>query len=515
MGVTNHHILYEKRKRQWTVIRDCIEGEDAIKGKGEIYLPRAKGYDLRRYEAYKLRAEWVNYTRRVLTGLHGLVFRKSPTLTCPDKLKYISDNCDRKGTSLYRFASETFKDSLPVTHGGLLVDMPCAESVTTVLDAENKKISPYIKYYRAENIINWKFDIVNGVEQLCMVVLEEEYEAEDQIDEFSHDIKLQYRVLDIFEGKYRQRVFRSEGKKSDNYTSVEIPITINGQHLDYIPFFPLFETEPGTPFMLDLARANISHYRKSADYENGVHLTTIPTAYVTGHEQTTYEDDSKEEIGLGEDVFLFIPEADAKVGTLCFAGEGLSHSEKALETSASNMAILGSRLVVTEKGTSESADSAKIHRAGENASLADLANMVADAFTKALRTIGKWIGVEGEIKFELCTDYDTLAFDANALNSIANLSRENKMPLPYVFDILKNGEYTPVTATLEEYAALLDMEANGYSPSEIVEQYRAIKEGKKIAIRKKTKTNDNPPLNDDNQEKNGEDTDEKPVENEE
>lgn len=504
MGVSNCHELYNKRKRQWEVIRDCIEGEDAIKGKGEVYLPRAKGYDRRRYESFKLRAEWVNFTRRVLTGLHGLVFRKRPTFTCPEKLKFIIDNCDRKGTSLYRFASDTFKDSLPVTHGGLLVDMP-KSTVTSELEAEQQKIYPYIKYYSAETIINWKTDIIDGVEQLSLLVLQEEYEDEDQADEFAHDKKIQYRVLDISNGVYRQRLFRPL-EKQDKYDIQEIPINIRGESQTTIPFFFLFEQEPGVPFMLDLARANISHYRKSADYENGVHLTTIPTAYVTGHEQGVYEDNTKEEVGLGEDVFLFIPEADAKVGTLCFAGEGLSHSEKALEVSASNMAILGSRLVVAEKGTSESADSAKIHRAGENASLADLANMVADAFTKALKTVAKWKNIEGEINFELCTDYDTLAFDANALNSIANLSRENKMPLPYVFDILKNGEYTPVSATLEEYATLLDMEANGYSPSEIVAQYNAIRQGKTVKIEKKKNTQPQVPEND-------EKTDDKPPEN--
>ena len=76
------------------------------------------------------------------------------------------------------------------------------------------------------------------------------------------------------------------------------------------------------------------------------------------------------------------------------------------------------------------------------------------------------------------------------------------MPLPYVFDILKNGEYTPVSATLEEYATLLDMEANGYSPSEIVAQYNAIRQGKTIKIKKRAKTKQNKPENDEKPEEN-------------
>lgn len=485
MGVDTEHELYIKRKRQWEVIRDCIDGEDTIKAKGELYLPRAKGYDRKRYEAFKLRAEWVNFTRRVLTGLHGLVFRKKPTVICPRELDEIINNIDRRGTSLYRFASQTFKDSLPVSFGGLLVDMPQAGDVKTKLEAEQKGIRPYIRYYAAENIINWKFDVINGVEQISLIVLKEEYEA-DNDDEFAHDKKTQYRVLDVQDGVYRQRLFKPSDKKG-KFDIITIPVSIGETPISELPFFPLFDKEPCVPFMLDLARANISHYRKSADYENGVHLTTIPTAYVTGHEQTVFDDNTKEEVGLGEDVFLFIPEADAKVGTLCFAGEGLTHAEKGLEMSASNMAVLGSRLVVTEKGTSESADSAKIHRAGENASLADFADLASDAFTKALQTVAKWMGIDGLVSVEFCKDYDTLAFDANALNSIANLSEAHKMPTPYVFNILKEGEYIPGSATLEEYCLLLDMEDRGYSPSEIVEMYNQIKQGKKITLKEKVK----------------------------
>lgn len=500
-GVATEHKEYSRRKRQWTLIRDCLEGEDAIKMKGEVYLPKPRGYSKERYEAFKVRAEWDNYSRRVLTGLQGLVFRKKPTITYPDKLKPIIDNIDRRGTSLFRFASSTFKDSLPVTFGGLLVDMP-PSTATTELEAEKDGIVPYFRYYSAESIINWKTINVNGVEKLGMIVLKETYEDEVIGNEFAHEEKIQYRVLDIMEGYYRVRVFKVDDRKPNEPEVKTIPVTIKGKQETEIPFFFFFENTPVTPYFLDLAKANISHYRKTADYNNGVHLTTIPTGWITGHEKTTFEDGSEEEVGLGEDEFLFIAEPDAKVGTLCYAGEGLTHAEKSIDVSMSNMAVLGSRLVVTEKGTSESADSAKIHRAGENASLADLANIFSDAITNALKTIARWQGIEGVVNFRLCTDYDTLSFDPNAINSIANLSREGKYPLPYIYATLNNGEYTPEGSTLEEYAILLDMERAGYTPFEIVQAFNQIRETGKFpkVIQKKNPVmiNQDDPKNDEN-----------------
>jgi len=508
-GVETIHKLYNKRKKQWQLIRDCIEGEDAIKEKGEVYLPKTKGMSDHRYRAFKLRAEWVNFTRRTLTGLHGLVFRKKPVINYPKELEDLINNCDRKGNNLYKFSSNVFKDSLPVTFGGLLVDMPRVNGNITRKEAEERKINPYFKYYSAENVINWKTEVKDGVERICLIVLTETYESTSD-DEFAHNEKVQYRVLSLKNDVYSQRVYRpAEGENGEDAVE-NIPIEIDGKTIDYIPFYFLYEQEPVTPFMLDLAKANISHYRKSADYENGVHLTTIPTGYVTGHKQEIITDDKtgeekgREVVKLGEDEFLFFEEPDAKVGTLCYAGEGLTHSEKALETSMSNMAVLGTRLIVTEKGTSESADSAKIHRAGENASLADMANCVADAFTQALQTAAEWMGLDEAVSVEFCTDYDTLAFDANALNAVANLKEAGSLPLPYVFEILKNGEYTSAAATFKEYATLLDMEARGYSPSEIAEQYEAIRQGKVIQLEDKRPKENTPATNivDDNADDN-------------
>ena len=135
------------------------------------------------------------------------------------------------------------------------------------------------------------------------------------------------------------------------------------------------------------------------------------------------------------------------------------------------MAVLGTRLIVPEKGTSESADSAKIHRAGENAILATFAKNISDKISAALNIMNKWCGFNGEIKFSLCTDYDTLAFDPNALNSLANLADKDRLPMPYIYFNLRNGEYAPSDSDYEEYATLLAMEKAGASPLEVFDYY--------------------------------------------
>lgn len=261
-----------------------------------------------------------------------------------------------------------------------------------------------------------------------------------------------------------------------------IPVTINGESLNELPFIMMPTEKPEKPMFYDLATCNIGHYMKSADYENGVHLTTIPTGYVTGHRQQEYDDGTKEVIRLGWDSFLMFEEADAKVGNLSFSGVGLVHSEESIKQSLADMAILGSRLLASEKGVSESADSAKIHRAGENASLATFAKNVSECISKLLTKMAKWMEIEGIVEVSLCTDYDTLSFDPNALNAIANLAEAKKFPAPYVFWNLKNGEYVPGDSTYQEYAMLLALEESGATPLELMQMWEKMQNGEDITI---------------------------------
>ena len=481
MPVSSLHPLYVKRARQWEIVRDCIEGDYAIKSKGELYLPRLSGSTDEQYESYKKRAQWNNYTSRNLSGLHGLIFRRNPVITYPAQFKEILENIDRKGTNLYQFLSNTIFDTMQTSFGGYLIDLPKADGITTISEAEKAGIRPYLRYYPAESIINWGYSTINGVEQLSFVVLKEIVEDE-QSDEFNPKLVPQFRVLDARSGIYRQRIFRqmptlNPETKDIVYGEIEsIDVVVNGNYLTELPFVLLPSDTPEKPMFYDLAMCNIGHYQKSADYENGVHLTTIPTGWITGHDNRN-EDGEEEVIRLGWDRFIILPNENAKVGNLSFSGVGLVHSEKAIEQALSDMAVLGSRLLATEKGVSESSDSARIHRAGENATLATFAKNISEKVTKVLNIMAKWLDIEGKIEVQLCTDYDTLAFDPNALNAIANLAEAGKLPLPYVFDILLNGEYTPTGATFEEYALLLAMEKQGASPLEIVEQYRLMQQG--------------------------------------
>lgn len=487
------HPDYKKRKAQWKLIRDCVEGEDAIKSAGELYLPRAVGMNDQRYASYLSRPAFVNYVDQTLEGTHGMIFRRSPVASIPDVMKDFMKDVNREGDNMYQFASDTVYDIMQTNFGGYLVDYPPASNDLNVAGADKLGIRPYVTFYKAENIINWRFEVINGTKVPVMIVLRESVEYYKTDNPFAHNIAFQYRVLRIEDGIYKQTIYTPDTEET--YVAIDIPIKVNHGKLSYIPFVFAPSTIPEKPMLKDIANVNISHFKKTADYENGIHLTTIPTGVVTGEEPQVDENKNIQPIYLGADNFLMFPNENAKVFTLCYAGEGLTHVENAIANSELQMVVLGSRIITPEKGVSETAESANIHRAGENAKLATFANNMSNCLSKVLNIVSEFLGVKSVCRYELNTDYETQGFDANALNSMVNLYSIGKVPLIVLYRMMMRGELIDPNMSYEDIVYLLDLENSGLSPSEVNDAYTKYKADNKT---KKVRAKKIPPKNDQN-----------------
>lgn len=481
--VENTCYSYSKRAPQWRVMRDCVEGSDAVKAAGEAYLPKAPGRnpaeERRRYEAFKKRAVYVNFTGQALDIMHGMIFRRNPTVRGPDGFMESGrlSNIDGRGSSLYQFLSDSVRDLMCTGFGGCLLDMPPAPEGLSVEEAERYGIQPRLKYYKAEDIDFWSYRTFGGREALALVKLREAVPT--ALSEFDSGTEVRYRVLALREdGEYYQRVYtpvRDEKGEVTGWTSEEIAIRVNGRPLCYIPFVTLPYGEPEQPMLYNLAVLNIAHYQATADYKNGVHISTLGTGWITGHEakEDGGKPDENEQITLGDDIFLMIPEADAKVGKIEFAGEGLVHAEKDIQSLEAQMAGLFIKDIAPDKKTSETAESAYVHRAGENARLATFARNVGVKMTQALQWYMEWCGFEGEVSVRLNYDYETMSLDPNIINSIANISGQGKFPLYSVFWILQQQELIEPDMTYDDFIFLIDMEQlSGLTNKEIYDAFK-------------------------------------------
>ena len=143
--------------------------------------------------------------------------------------------------------------------------------------------------------------------------------------------------------------------------------------------------------------------------------------------------------------------------------------------------------IAPDKKTSETAESAYVHRSGENARLATFARNVSEKLSILLQWYEEWNGYEGEFTMFLNFDYETMALDPNIINSIANISGQGKFPLMCVYYVLQQQELIDPDMTYDDYIFLLDQEnLEGASAKEIYENFKKWRERKDETVKKQS-----------------------------
>lgn len=464
MAVDTKHPEYLRNLKRWRMMRDVLEGEVAK----EAYVPKLSDQTTDEYDAYVGRPEFYNATGRTRGALTGLLFAKPPRAEIPTAFGKIADNISLDDDTLEALAENIANECLAVGRCGVLVDLPSVEKAGfTQAEVEARNIRAYAALYKAEDIINWKITKINGSNKTSLVVLAEAY-SEPASDEFEHKIKTRYRVLDLSEGYYRQRVF-IEGIRGKFEVASEIFPSVNGQKLDYLPFtfFNVSDLKVGIekPPLLDLAKVNLSHFKSEVDLEHGTHYTALPTPYVTG-----YQGDGGEEskLKLGSTIVWTISNPQAKVGFLEFSGAGLSTLEKRIEVKEKRMAILGARLLMDEKKTAEATETLQMRKSGENAVLTSVANTVSAGIVSFLKDIAKFENIAAEkLIYEINTDYNLATVDPQILEKLITGIQSGIIPNKVLYDVLLKGELMPdEISDYEEYLALIDEQEPTFKASD-------------------------------------------------
>lgn len=462
MAVNAKHPEYSKNLTKWQLMRDALAGEVAK----EKYVPKLSDQEAEEYSAYVGRAEFYNATARTQVALTGLLFAKPPKVELPEALKTIGENISLDDDTLEALAKNIADECLSVGRCGVLVDLPSVEkSDYSKLEAERLNLRAYATLYKAENIINWKTAKINGSNVTSLVVLAETY-TEPTNDEFVEKIKTRYRVLDLHEGYYRQRVF-SETKAGIFEVVSEIYPSANGQKLEYLPFtfFNVndLKTSVEKPPLLDLAKVNISHFRSEVDLEHGTHFTALPTPYVTG-----YQGETEGKLKIGSTAVWAINSPDAKVGFLEFSGAGLSTLENRIAVKEKRMSILGARLLLDEKKTAEATETLQMRKSGENAVLTSVAATISEGIVSFLKDIAFFENIVGEnLIYEINTDYNLTMIEPQLLAQIIAGIQSGNIPNEVLYDALLKGELMPETIqSYEDYQAKLEQAAPQVTPSD-------------------------------------------------
>lgn len=466
MSVTNTHKQYDAFKWKWRRCRDVIAGKDAIIQNGrtgeryigtlynpaynsDVYLPRLVGQSDGEYLAYQERAGFFNATGRTLDALTGLIFTKDPQYQLPTAIAPYAEDITLSDINLREFSEQVVEQQIAVGRVGIMVDYPQGiPTDLTVAAAEALNARPFLRWYSAEAIINWRTTIINGARVMTLVVLREE--AEILEDEFTATSQVQYRVLDLTAEGYRVRVMDEEG-----VTKSEVYPLMMGQPMRFIPFTILgansCDPDVQKPPLLDLIDTNLAHYRNSADYEHGLHFTGLPTPYVAGVQLS-----EGQVLSIGSQSAWVFPDPSAKAEFLEFKGQGLGTLRDAMKDKEQRMAVLGARMLVDEKKSTEAYGTVELRTAGERSVLASIARSASDAIRRSLDWMAAWVGAPQTTEFALNTDFGATRMQPQMLTALVAAWQSDALPMSVLFDNLQRGELVRPDMTFEQYEAQID-----------------------------------------------------------
>lgn len=429
------HPDYERLARKWQRCRDAAAGEAEIHAGGDRYLPRLAEESDTDFKKRIARTPFFNATRRTINGLAGMVFRKPPRVELP----VFGDNVDAAGTPVETFAARVVEEALTVGRVGLFVDYPPApDGVRTQADAESLGLRPAIHQYAAESIVNWRYSRINNSTVLSLAVLSEFAPVGD--DEFSHDAEQRWRVLDLFGGAYRVRVFNEDERGRLQLLSETFP-TMRGAPMPFIPFAFVGDGEPP---LIDLVTLNLHHYQVSADYEHGCHFSGLPSLFISGLRQ-----DDGTKVYLGGPTANALPDPAARAYMVEVAGE-FNALRTNLQDKQAQMAILGARMLETQRGGVEAAETAAQHRKGEESYLAMYSSDISRSITRALTWMAQWASADGEVVFELNRDYVPVGLSAQELTALVGAWQNGAISHPTLFENLQRGEVIAPEVTFEK-----------------------------------------------------------------
>lgn len=445
MPVSDKHPEYSNNSPAWAIVRDCVEGARKIEKGGAKYLPKPNPSDTsaentERYNAYRERANYVNFTGFTKDGMLGMVFRRDISTNFTSTLEYIEDDATGGGITFDQMARSITGNLLEAGREGLLVEYPEAAQGLTQAQVQAQNLRASILPYRAEDIINWRTHMVGGVKKLSMVVLREPKKIPTD-DGFSFEEKVYHRVLLMKEGMYVQNIYNENDEllAQENGTGDIIPKDANGNTWDEIPFVfvgaqnndEIVDKAP----LYDIAEVNIGHYRNSADYEESSFMVGQPTPYAAGLSQSWVDSVMKDGVLIGSRSFVLLPEGGS-AGLLQAAPNTMPR--EAMQDKEVQMVKIGAR-IIEDSNTNETREGAKIRFGGQTSKLATVVGNVESALIAALEFVQRFMGGDGESTVEMNREFYDATLDPQMVIAMIQLSDRGFIAKPDFRQVLRSA----------------------------------------------------------------------------
>lgn len=462
------HTDYSKSIDDWNQIDTCLDGESAVKSKGEKYLPFPVALDeedrkednfKEQYFIYLNGAHYVNFTLQAVEDLVAGVFRKAPIVSeVPEELKYFE---------YQDFAKEAVKTVTSYGRALVLVDYPSVETdETTKAQEKEGNIQAYSILYKAQDILDWETKRVGGIEVLIRVVLREYFNKLNESGESEQ--KERYRTLSLDEdGNYMQMVQYADNDVKETYEPIA-----DGSRLKHIPatFIGSIDNTPrvNQSPVIGISNSNIKHYQTWAELNHIQTFAGHPMLALTGAPKGFIKEMEKKEIKLsvGASNALVLEGENANASILAQANSGNIMHFDTLKELKSSMQEQGARIKDNNSGQVESAETLTIKYSGDNSILASIAINVELATKFVYEQLALFMGAKvDKTTIMLNKTFFEKTVDPAIMTALSTIVASGNLPNRIFLQYLQeNG----LVSDMEELDALVE-EAKASNPFNLQE----------------------------------------------
>lgn len=448
----------------WQIIRDVIAGSRTVKQKGPVYLPLAvPEQDEAAYKVYSDEVTFHPATARVVDGLCGLLSAKPATFDGPDYLKEIMSEIAYTGESFSDMVEWGNRETISVSYGGFLIDVPNGEIPTNQKDEIEQGFHPKVAAYAAETILDIKTSRIRNRDRVSYVKL-------------SEDDGNQIRELSMVNGAYTVTIHRKSGDGEawgvvETYTPLRL-----GEVINEIPFVPLTPKAgkflPSKPLMEDVAELNLDHFRCEGRITYIHYWQSMAILWVAGADpakpkpQPILKDANGDPLPnqpppemepgytVGGPEAWSLSDPKGKVDYAEFSGTGVMSLERKLKNIEDRIAKVGAQILAGEKVASEAAETVAMRMAAQHATLATTARTLSRCYTIALRWVVWWMGgtreEERATNYSLNTDYRVDTMTNEVLTNLRGMRQTRELSAETFFELLVSGGVLPESLTYEE-----------------------------------------------------------------
>ena len=334
---------YISHQKRLELPNALMGGTEAMKAKGELYLPKEPEESQAAYDIRLDRAYLLNAFKRTILYLSGQIFSK-PVILHEDNNKEVmglSENIDLENNNINVFCKTVFEAGLRDGISFVLVDYPPSETNLTKEQEKAQGLRPYWIHVPAANLIGWRLDKHNGTTRLTQIRIKESINR----DKGKYGTELISRIRVINLGSYEVYEDISGGKEKEwglvesgatTFTE-EIPLAIfrPGEKITFMTSVPCLE---------DLAAINLAHYQSQSDQLNILHFARVPLLFG----KLLADDPTKIVIGTNRMIHSMREESDLRY--IEHSGAAIGAGRDSLDDMEQRMSLFGLQLLVPKTG---------------------------------------------------------------------------------------------------------------------------------------------------------------------